>query len=851
MNRVWLAVIGFLLIIPLFSQASAACYTDKQTQYSTRVDTQIAGEARIMTFTPTGGTGRTITYGPAQCGNVPPPSTTVYCDTDTDMYAADSVRAPICGSTPERERANSTCYDCGSGITKCDGLDYALGDTSAFLTDTNNRAPVSPNDTASQMESVWRVQNVPAGSTTFRYNGKDYPVSPTIILCGANNQACGATEACTNLVYGNIDNRGNNPYLSAPSEGQRAARRGPGRQKEILANPGLNVGYPLATNVWLNFLQNFFDTHQIFAWIRYGYNASQQSIFESFPELTRFGPTFEESALDLMTSKHQKEFSPPDKGDKALRYPLEGMAGYRFCAPGAEIEEAGGEDNIPLRGVTASIGNIGTMANPRAWAQLTWASQYFASMTTRAKTEGVDFITPNGRMVDFERKQDGGDVILDVDPEVLDPILFPCDAASAGVLLRRIAKLAEGVSFMGGPGGGLLQTISAKFLMFFFAGALIPCNERDEEGKCKDSRIYILPTDSIAALLANTSQTIGINTGQLSDKMSADDRCKIVNDGGGCCSDGKNINNSCRTDLSQEGQKGGTVRSFLSSAFVKNIDYQNSKMPQHQTFALFNTSGNVPRDAYPLWMRSMVDGLVCMVDNAVVPSALKRSGVRCRYSQGDSEPFPGTADRGIAAWTPSSSLPPDFSSSGFQTSVSEAIQTATDGQIPACVLEGVKFIESGPEWIGGNTCLINQCSAAGPFQITVGQDASGDTHCRGCGPSWADGSRTCPDGWPGNWPAEGNYADSPCNIGPAAKQATKMLIAKSAYWTEQVLGQSRPLNGTDSIESQRDAIMLAGDSYWGKTATIERLGGCTYGEFVYKHCDPSYQCTGNPPVSLP
>ncbi|MBI3559634.1 hypothetical protein HY087_00705, partial [Candidatus Gottesmanbacteria bacterium] len=59
------------------------------------------------------------------------------------------------------------------------------------------------------------------------------------------------------------------------------------------------------------------------------------------------------------------------------------------------------------------------------------------------------------------------------------------------------------------------------------------------------------------------------------------------------------------------------------------------------------------------------------------------------------------------------------------------------------------------------------------------------------------------------------------------------------------------LNTTDSIQSQRDAIMLAGDSYWGKTATIERLGGCTYGEYVYKHCDPSYTCTGNPPVSLP
>ncbi|MBI3343057.1 hypothetical protein HY032_02790 [Candidatus Gottesmanbacteria bacterium] len=472
MKRVVIVGIGFLLLLGIPKATFAACYTNKQTQFAARVDTQISGDQRIMTFTPTNSTGRTISYGPAQCGSVPPPSTTVYCDTDTDMYAADSVRAPVCGSTPERERANSTCYDCGSGITKCDGLDYALGDTSSFLTDMANRGKVDPNDSDDQVNNVWRVKNVPTNTNTFRYNGKDYPVTPTMILCGANNQACGASEACTNIVYGDINNRGSNPYTNADKEYRtRVSGQKQGKQKVILANPGLNAGQQISTSIGLNFLSRFFDIHKLFARIRYGLNANNESVFESFPELTRFGPTFEESALDLMPSEIQKGFSPPDEGDKAGRYPLEGMAGYRFCAPGSEIKENNDKDNIPLRGVTATIGNIGTKANPRAWAQLTWATQYFSSITTRAKTEGPDFITPNGRMVPFERTQgEDNNAFLDVAPEVLDPVLFPCDAGSAGSSTRRIVKQAEGEARTGGVGGGIFSTIEAWFLRSFFEG---------------------------------------------------------------------------------------------------------------------------------------------------------------------------------------------------------------------------------------------------------------------------------------------------------------------------------------------------------------------------------------------
>jgi len=48
--------------------------------------------------------------------------------------------------------------------------------------------------------------------------------------------------------------------------------------------------------------------------------------------------------------------------------------------------------------------------------------------------------------------------------------------------------------------------------------------------------------------------------------------------------------------------------------------------------------------------------------------------------------------------------------------------------------------------------------------------------------------------------------------------------------------------GPGDPRTQKEAIMAAGYGYYGSNAPIDRLGGCSYGEFVYKHCDPSYQC---------
>ena len=76
-----------------------------------------------------------------------------------------------------------------------------------------------------------------------------------------------------------------------------------------------------------------------------------------------------------------------------------------------------------------------------------------------------------------------------------------------------------------------------------------------------------------------------------------------------------------------------------------------------------------------------------------------------------------------------------------------------------------------------------------------------------------------------------------CNWDTAANQAASILIGKSKYFGYN-------LTSADP-KTQRDAIIIAGDSYNGTTKTISRLTSSTgqpltYGEWVYAHCDPSY-----------
>lgn len=197
---------------------------------------------------------------------------------------------------------------------------------------------------------------------------------------------------------------------------------------------------------------------------------------------------------------------------------------------------------------------------------------------------------------------------------------------------------------------------------------------------------------------------------------------------------------------------------------------------------------------------------------------------------------PNTSDWAINGETNPLSLPVTVPLD--TTPIGAAMTQASRGKAPACVLQAVNYIEN-PNWTPTTSCTINACSAAGPFQITTGIDGQGNTTCPRCG-----SLGYCPDAWPNQWPINSSQP-SPCDVNYAATVAIDLYKSKASYWTARNLGSEQTLSENASIESQKNAIILGGDSYYGSSVSIPRLGGCSYGEFVYKHCTGgSYQCGG-------
>lgn len=208
---------------------------------------------------------------------------------------------------------------------------------------------------------------------------------------------------------------------------------------------------------------------------------------------------------------------------------------------------------------------------------------------------------------------------------------------------------------------------------------------------------------------------------------------------------------------------------------------------------------------------------------SIHPDALQSKNLNysCNFSENDV-----TANRKLNGGTD-----PSFNAETLG-SANIDIGNATNGKIPACVLEAIKYIETGTQTDFSGVCAINECSAAGPYQITTGsvRDSSGQwtNNCSQCGPGIQ-----CPDGWPGDWPRSSDQP-SPCNTAAAANRAVEMLQEKAVIRCETL--DNRPAN------QQQSAIITAAGSYYGSNEPVARLGGCSYGEFVYKHCDGSYVC---------
>lgn len=174
-------------------------------------------------------------------------------------------------------------------------------------------------------------------------------------------------------------------------------------------------------------------------------------------------------------------------------------------------------------------------------------------------------------------------------------------------------------------------------------------------------------------------------------------------------------------------------------------------------------------------------------------------------------------------------ISPNVSHGGLSAAITAAAAWA---KLPACVLQGVAEIEGATEEMAQSACIPNQCGAAGPFQISVGQDTCGKKTCDDCGPNWK--GRACNDE---SWAlkAAGGTAADACNINIAAKAAAAVVMGKAN-------GFGVPFNPSlvNSPSAQRQSIIIASDAYYGVTSPIPRLNGLSYGEYVYSKCDPSY-----------
>lgn len=161
-------------------------------------------------------------------------------------------------------------------------------------------------------------------------------------------------------------------------------------------------------------------------------------------------------------------------------------------------------------------------------------------------------------------------------------------------------------------------------------------------------------------------------------------------------------------------------------------------------------------------------------------------------------------------------------------------RTAQNVGLPSCVLEGVAMIEGGPKYKEADLkqCLasVNSCSAAGPMQFTTGKGPASDPKCNKCAAGY------CPNAW-SQWGNGGN----PCNYADSLSAAARKLKNDGSLQPVSS-GFLNLVSNTNEIAKQQGGIIKAGYNYYGSNKPIQRLGGCSYGEFLYKQCNPAYKC---------
>lgn len=163
---------------------------------------------------------------------------------------------------------------------------------------------------------------------------------------------------------------------------------------------------------------------------------------------------------------------------------------------------------------------------------------------------------------------------------------------------------------------------------------------------------------------------------------------------------------------------------------------------------------------------------------------------------------------------------------------------AATADIPTCVLEAVGFLEGAYDWCAQDNnpaqCVPNRCSAAGPFQITIGKDNTGNPSCSQCTykgqvPTYIQ-ENGCPNAW-------GSTSNTPCNIEQAASFAAQKL--KRDPTRDNLPALTRSTSPVQQIQS----ILSSGYHYYGsrqpQASLVYNGKELSYGQFIVEHCKVS------------
>lgn len=155
--------------------------------------------------------------------------------------------------------------------------------------------------------------------------------------------------------------------------------------------------------------------------------------------------------------------------------------------------------------------------------------------------------------------------------------------------------------------------------------------------------------------------------------------------------------------------------------------------------------------------------------------------------------------------------------------------------VPSKVIEAVFIIESPGQYkaFSGEdiaryaqpgqrlpNCRPNECSAAGPMQMTTGADGSGDTTCPKCGAGF------CPNAW-------STYRSAVNTFGGLSHQPEACNLRDNIYAAASKLKND---SGATGLQWTQDQIYRAATRYYGSCGEkyrYVRLGNRTYCEFLW------------------